>query len=95
MELLLGTEIHAHGPRYEVARKVVTWRQAPLLTGSPRTSSRWRRLVDPTFRNFIFERDADADNDSPVGFDDDALVVEAVARQVGLADVVHRDGFSR
>ena len=47
-----------------------------------------RRMVQAAVRYFILDDDAESDLDSPIGFDDDALVVKAVAGAVGAQDLV-------
>jgi uncharacterized membrane protein YkvA (DUF1232 family) len=47
-----------------------------------------RRLVQAAIRYFILESDADSDFSSVVGFDDDAEVVNAVARYLQRTDLV-------
>ncbi len=44
-----------------------------------------RRLIQTAARYFIHEHDALDDLSSPTGFDDDAAVVGAIARHLGLA----------
>ncbi len=46
-----------------------------------------RRMVQVAVRYFILDEDAESDLHSPIGFDDDARVVRAVAAAVGAADL--------
>lgn len=47
---------------------------------------RRRRLIQAAVRYFALDRDAEGDTASPIGFDDDELVVRAVARELGFED---------
>ncbi len=47
-----------------------------------------RRMVQAAVRYFILDEDAESDLHSPIGFDDDAQVVEAVAAAVGARDLI-------
>jgi hypothetical protein len=47
-----------------------------------------RRLIQASIRYFIEDEDAEADTDSPTGLDDDAEVVEVVARELGYESVI-------
>jgi len=47
-----------------------------------------RRLVQAAVRYFIHDEDVIADLDSPTGLDDDALATGAVARHLGLAELL-------
>lgn len=61
-----------------------------LLNGITSTTSReHRQLIQVAARYFIQNEDADSDMSSIVGFDDDALVVDTVARIVGRTDLPH------
>jgi len=46
-----------------------------------------RQLVHAAVRYFIEDDDAEGDTSSPIGFDDDAEVVEIIARELGREDV--------
>ncbi len=47
-----------------------------------------RRVIQAAVRYFILDEDASGDLESPVGFDDDVGVMNAVARWLGHADLV-------
>ncbi len=47
-----------------------------------------RRMVQAAVRYFLLDDDAESDLHSPIGFDDDAQVVRAVAAAVGAADLL-------
>ena len=47
-----------------------------------------RQLVQAAVRYFVTDEDAEGDSSSPIGFDDDALVVEVVAKELGREDVL-------
>ncbi len=49
----------------------------------PSTPERPRRLIQAAVRYFILEEDAEPDTGSVVGFDDDALVLNAVILHIG------------
>ena len=61
-----------------------------LIEASAERSDEDRRLVHTAVRYFIHEHDAVDDLSSPTGFDDDAMVVSAVARYLNLADLLPR-----
>ncbi len=46
-----------------------------------------RRMVQAAVRYFLLDDDAESDLHSPIGFDDDAQVVRAVAAAVGAGDL--------
>ena len=46
------------------------------------------RLIHVAVRYFVEDDDGESDFDSPIGFDDDAEVVEAVARMLGQQDLL-------
>lgn len=46
-------------------------------------------LVQVAARYFIEDEDAEGDTSSPIGFDDDAEVVELVARELGWEDLLN------
>jgi uncharacterized membrane protein YkvA (DUF1232 family) len=46
------------------------------------------RLIHVAVRYFVEDDDGESDFDSPIGFDDDAEVVEAVARLLGLQELL-------
>jgi len=48
------------------------------------TSEQTHRLVQMAVSYFIDPNDAEDDTDSPIGFDDDAEVIRAVARELGV-----------
>ena len=52
------------------------------------TSSEKRRLIQAAAKYFMLEQDADGDTTSPIGFDDDTLVFNLVAREMGRDDLV-------
>ena len=52
------------------------------------TSEETRSLIQAAVRYFILDDDADSDKESLIGFDDDARVVELVAREIGREDVL-------
>ncbi len=56
-----------------------------LADGAPEDH---RRLVQAAVRYFILDDDAESDLHSPIGFDDDAQVVKAVAAAVGAGDLI-------
>jgi uncharacterized membrane protein YkvA (DUF1232 family) len=45
-------------------------------------------LVQAAVRYFVLDEDGDSDIASIIGFDDDALVIELVAREIGREDVL-------
>lgn len=47
-----------------------------------------RRLVQAALRYFILDDDVESDTGSMTGFDDDAIVVDVVARAVGREDLI-------
>lgn len=51
-------------------------------------SDEHRRLIQAAVRYFVLEEDADGDFSSPSGFDDDAAVMNAVARHLGREDLL-------
>jgi hypothetical protein len=66
---------------------------AALLEGlNPHGSEDAHRLVQAAIRYFIEDDDAEGDTTSPIGFDDDAEVVEIVARELGREDVLDISG---
>ncbi len=56
-----------------------------LTDASP---AEYRLMVQAAVRYFILDEDADSDLQSPIGFDDDAIVVKAVAAAVGATDLI-------
>jgi len=52
------------------------------------TSEETRKLIQAAIRYFLLDDDADSDKESLIGFDDDARVVELVAREIGREDVL-------
>ncbi len=52
------------------------------------TSAESRRLIQAAIQYFLFDEDADSDKRSLIGFDDDDLVVELIAREIGREDVL-------
>ena len=61
-----------------------------MLEVAPERSAEDQRLIATAVRYFIHERDALSDLESPTGFDDDAMVVGAVARHLELAELLPR-----
>jgi hypothetical protein len=51
-------------------------------------SSEHRRLIQAAAKYFVTEEDADPDTASPIGFDDDTLVFNLVAKELGRDDLV-------
>jgi uncharacterized membrane protein YkvA (DUF1232 family) len=64
-------------------------RSAKLMIGalSPDTPADVRGLVQAAIRYFVLEEDAEADISSPIGFDDDRDVFNAVARFMSRDDL--------
>lgn len=52
------------------------------------TPEETRRLIQAAVRYFILEEDAESDLDTVLGLDDDAAVMNAVARHIGKDDWV-------
>lgn len=72
----------------ELARKLVR-RCLALVNGLDHdTPEEHRRLIQTAVRYLILEEDSEGDTTSPIGFDDDALVIELVAKAVGREDVL-------
>ena len=51
------------------------------------TPKETRQLIQAAIRYFLLDDDADSDKESLIGFDDDARVVELVAREIGREDL--------
>jgi hypothetical protein len=67
-----------------------------LLAALPENASNGeRQLVQIAVRYFIEDEDAEGDLSSPIGFDDDAEVVAAIARELGLEDVLRVSGVDK
>ncbi|MEZ4236266.1 MAG: hypothetical protein R3F59_08920 [Myxococcota bacterium] len=66
-----------------LAERLVT-RCRALLDRWEVASPRERKLVQVAVRYFVMEDDGAADLDSAFGFDDDAEVIDAVSRALGL-----------
>lgn len=65
-----------------------------LIRGLTRDSSTHaHQLVHAAVRYFIEDDDAEGDSSSPIGFDDDAEVVEIIARELGREDVLQVSGI--
>ena len=60
-----------------------------LHQGAPEES---KRLVQTAIGYFVEADDAECDTTSPIGFDDDAEVIEAVAREIAREDVLDLGG---
>ena len=52
------------------------------------TPSETRRLIQAAVLYFLRSEDAESDKESLLGFDDDAVVIELVAREIGREDVL-------
>ena len=60
-----------------------------LIDGlGPDSPPETQRLVQAAARYFVEDDDAEGDTISPIGFDDDAEVIELVAREIGREDVL-------
>lgn len=72
----------------ELARKVAAQCKA-LLRG---VDEEYHQLLQAGIRYFIEENDAEADMESPIGFDDDAEVIALIAKEMGREDVLTMKG---
>lgn len=52
------------------------------------TSEETRQVIQAAVRYFLLDDDADSDKESLIGFDDDARVIEVVAREIGREDIL-------
>lgn len=62
--------------------------KALLNTLAPETPEDILRLAHAAIRYFLLEHDGESDVASPIGFDDDRDVLNAVARQLGREDLL-------
>ena len=69
----------------ELARQLVEECEALLDLLNNGTPERTHRLVQMAVSYFVDPHDAEDDTDSPIGFDDDAEVIRAVARELGIS----------
>ncbi len=76
----------------ELARKLVRQCQALVAGIHEDTSGEHRRLIQAAVRYLILDEDSEGDTASPIGFDDDALVIELVAKAVGREDILEIRG---
>ena len=99
-----ATELRAQIPSYVAELELATRTQEFLDIGLAKkvanqclglldgidvdTSEETRKLIQAAVRYFLLEDDADSDKRSLIGFDDDARVVELVAREIGREDVL-------
>lgn len=70
-----------------LARQLTECAMNLLNALAPETSEELRGLVHAAIRYLLLEEDGDHDTSSPVGFDDDRDVLNAVARQLGRNDL--------
>jgi len=68
----------------ELAQQLAEECEALLDLLNSGTSEQTHRLVQMAVRYFIDPHDAEDDADSPIGFDDDAEVIRAVAKELGV-----------
>ncbi len=100
----LRTDVHAYLAKLEslsadmefldlaLARRIAAACEA-LLTGvGSHGSEDAHRLVQIAVRYFIEDDDDEGDTTSPIGFDDDAEVVDLIARELGREDVFGNGG---
>jgi uncharacterized membrane protein YkvA (DUF1232 family) len=71
-----------------LARRIASQCHALLDTLNPQSSDDRKRLIQVAVIYFIEDDDAEGDTTSPIGFDDDAEVVELIARELGLDDII-------
>lgn len=74
-----------------LARRVAAQCVALLDGLGPDSSQEAQQLVQVAVSYFVKDDDAEGDTDSLIGFDDDAEVVELVAREIGREDVLDID----
>jgi hypothetical protein len=74
--------------------RAVAARCRRLLDAVPPSNEEHAALVQLAVSYFILDPDADGDVGSITGFDDDALVVEAVAQAIGRADLLAIDSVA-
>lgn len=72
----------------DTARLVATLCGRLLDRLAPDSPDEHRRAVQAAVRYFVLPDDAESDIESPIGFDDDLAVVEAVAQHVGADDLL-------
>lgn len=70
------------------ASKVARQCETLIATIDSGTKEMNHRLIHAALRYFVLSQDAESDTASPVGFDDDALVVEKVAKELGREDLL-------
>lgn len=91
-----STELAKHNGHIEIVDhwtgNEVAWKCLALLEKLDDADPEGRALIQAAVLYFIKQDDAEHDIESPVGFDDDLEVVDAVARELGFVEILNRQG---